>query len=219
MISHPLGRAINFFWLRIMLLLSEKRIVEGFELYAFSDASDFFEITPRALSFLKETDPRRYKRTRQYLSRIAYLRLGTDYFYPALSAFIVDSFPKDNPQFFAAQIVHETTHAYLESKGLRYTPKTRERHEMICLNQQKYFIKRAVLRNESLSEEERKEVLAQWDQWFQEELNSHWWEPHKMRLRQMDRLRDQLSQFKKLFRKGAISKDEMIPGSQGTGNK
>ena len=104
----------------------------------------------------------------------------------------MDVFPKNEPAFFASEIVHEATHGYLKSKGFRYTKKTRERHEKLCLKEQQRFIKKAIYSQEQYTEDEKKKILKEWNEWFVEALNTRWWEPHKVLRGQFDRLTELL---------------------------
>lgn len=185
-------QAINYIWLRMMLFLSEKRNSEGIELYAFGDAPKFFDVAKEALSFLKAVDQRRFMKVKRYLHKIAYLKLGIDYFEASLSAFIVDDYSQNDTCFFASKIVHEMTHAFLHYKRLSYTDEMRPRHEKLCLTEQYRFIRKAIGRTDWWSDEMKAKATEEWTRWFEDALKSEWWEPHQIRAKRFIRLRQWL---------------------------
>lgn len=144
--------------LRILSLLEDliisfspfHEIYSGIKIVHFdSEKSTFATTIKRSLDFLKNSDPRRFKRvtssitvitsgaclgtlaefvktTRNRICRIDYTRL------PATC-----DCPPDNPYcgyslLYAALIVHEATHSFLEKHGILRTTENRERIESLC---------------------------------------------------------------------------------------
>ncbi|OGX04194.1 MAG: hypothetical protein A3G87_01375 [Omnitrophica bacterium RIFCSPLOWO2_12_FULL_50_11] len=192
---YPLGCIANYAWLRFTLLLCEKRSFQTFALYAFCDperADVFFKAAEDALSVLEIVDPLKFKRVQKYLPRIVYLRSGINHYDASLSAFLVDAFPENDAVFFATQIVHEATHGYLRSKGFPYTRETRERHENICLKEERRFIRKAIHQHEKWTDEEKKQVMERWNEWFDDALKTRWWEPRNVWVNRLKRLKELL---------------------------
>jgi len=175
-----------------MLSLSAKKNSEGIELYAFSEAPKFFAAASEALSFLKNVDPMRFSRVKKFLPKMAYLKIGIDYFEASLSAFIVDDYSQSDACFFASKIVHEMTHARLHQKGLSYTDKMRARHEKLCLTEQYRFIRKAIAHTDWWTAEMKAKAIEEWTRWFENTLKSEWWEPHQIRVKRFSRLRQWL---------------------------
>lgn len=176
----------------LMLAVSEKRKYESFTLHSFDyeRAPLFFTEVIKALSLLANYAPQRYQRVRKYLKKIAFLKLGIGYYDPSFSAYIVDSFPDNDPLYLASAILHEATHAYLKAKGFSYSPITAERHERLCVKEQIRLIKRVVDRQRGWSEEEKKRYLSEWTKSFDEAINLRPWESHKILANQFKRLQE-----------------------------
>lgn len=189
-VTYPIFGPLYYLVRCLMLFVSAQETYNSFRLYSFyhEKAESFFETTKSALSLLATYDPLRYKRAEKYLLRIAYFKEGVDYYDRSLSAFVVDEFTEDDPAYFASSIVHEATHAHLLSLGFKYSRKTRERHEWICVKEQKRFIRKVVYHQPGWTQEHKENIMTRWDKWFSDALQSHWWTPEKLVRNRMSRL-------------------------------
>ena len=165
---------------RALFAIAKRQTFDTFTLYSVDDDSKFFDQAIAALQLLKAVDPRRYRRAQRYMPIIAHVRQGANFYKHAARAFYVNAC-SDDPAYFASEIVHEATHAYLAHKGLRYTKANRERHERLCTTEQLAFITRAIQAQPHVPTLQQQELITQWRRWFEEHLASKWWEGHHTR--------------------------------------
>jgi hypothetical protein len=133
---------------RVALRLSTARQVDGLWVgiaFAGKTAEPVFRRVEEALSLIKENDRLRYSRLIRDLERV-WVRdtpgaLGT--FNQVLRACSLDRefvlAETTRPELIAATIVHEATHARLESCGISYQEKLRPRIEAVCFRRERAF--------------------------------------------------------------------------------
>ena len=128
--------------------------------------------TRAALELIADHDPRQFARLNQLAAGIFIFEkpgtLGTWLHGPKL-ILLSEEFigtPENTDAAVACVIVHETTHAWLEARGIRYRPERRRRIEAICYRAEAAFARRlfdgAALQEHY--EERAKDVLAQGDE-------------------------------------------------------
>ncbi len=164
----------------ILFGISSRRTCNGFTLYSIENNQIFFANAIAALNKLKEIDLRKYERARYLVPIIAHVRQGGNFYKQSAKAFYVDEVP-DDILYFASEIVHEATHAYLLRKGFRYYKEVRERHERICVKEQLSFIIKSIKAQSNVTELQKQIYMQQWKEWFQEHLTSEWWHNKNIR--------------------------------------
>lgn len=106
---------------------------------------DFQTTVLASLELLRNTDPRRFSRVRRNLDWIVNTRLsmpGAEYWHWARACVInfEESWPGRDAEFsigfHASLLIHEATHACLESRGIRYDKLQRARIEELCVKEQ-----------------------------------------------------------------------------------
>jgi hypothetical protein len=122
----------------------------------------FLGRTTDALQLLQRADPRRFRRVREHLKYIVHRELPFGYgqYEPGLAACYVDftrlDFTKSYNMMlwtYAAILVHEATHAALQSRGIPYSSNTRERVERLCNTESARFLRRHTRRAGDLWEQ------------------------------------------------------------------
>lgn len=132
-------------WLitRILILLSPKGAVAGFEIAALND-----ELTPQilqqldqALKLIAHANDRSFRRISRDVRRILIVRAGGPEYWPLADGFLLNSsmVQQAAPSVIALTIVHEATHARLWRAGFRYHLENRHRIERICLRAEANF--------------------------------------------------------------------------------
>ena len=82
-----------------------------------------------------------------------------------------------NTIYFATVLVHEATHAVLESRSIKYTPEFRSRIEKLCVTEENRFLKRLALTCPDLVEKfgQRKYDESEWkDAWNRTHTSKLW---------------------------------------------
>ena len=182
---------------RLLFAISDHRTFDRFTLYSIENDQVFFAKAIEALELLKKVDSRRYQRAQRYLPILAHVRQGGNFYKHSAKAFYVHK-PPDDAAFFASEIVHETTHAYLIDRGFRYNKNARERHERLCTKEQLNFIIKTINSQEHMPHSQKDELIRQWRTWFEERLASGWWHDKNVRKDRIVALREML---RELFRK------------------
>jgi hypothetical protein len=117
---------------------------------------DFVRITCEALQLIQDYSPRHFQRLQRHVRFISYERLisggqwntGTatckiDFskLYPAFTPeHLTEEFAYEwHLTYYAGVLIHEATHAHLESLGFPYTQKTYQRIEQICETEERRF--------------------------------------------------------------------------------
>lgn len=176
---------------RLLFRYSNKREHRSWKLYCFDDetAPYFFGACEEALCLLGQHDSRRYQRVLQFVRNIAVLPVPETFFQPdTLSCIMADSEPTTRDAVLGA-LVHEATHGYLTSKGLKYHCDP-IRHERLCLTEEYRSAKRLfVALNRDVTYGQADEWQRGWREYIEHALKSRWWE-HNTRNR---RWRDHLS--------------------------
>jgi len=156
---------------RILLALSPKEVVAGFEVSALNST-----LTPPLVSQLRSAielignlEPRVLRRIHQDVSRIMFVEAGGPEYWPFADGFILNTnFAKESDvEFIALTIIHEATHARLWKRGIRYRNDARERIERICVGAELAFAARL---NDSayFSEHVTRKLAAPW--WTADEI-------------------------------------------------
>jgi hypothetical protein len=140
----------------------------------------FYSACEGALTLLHQHDSRRYKRLESVIKNIVLSSVTSENFFePATLSCVIKSYSPDRTDSLALAFVHESTHAYLFSRGLRYSNDPR-RHEALCVKEEFRSIKRmSMTRWPGLSNENREKWLKQWADYFEAEMKSEWWELHQ----------------------------------------
>ena len=112
----------------------------------------FVQRTTEALGIIREHDARRFRRIKETLRFIIEMRdfMMSGSYEHRLRACHVDmarlnfaDYPAWSMRFYCCLIVHETTHGYLENRGIKYEGDQRERIERICHREEERFARRA----------------------------------------------------------------------------
>jgi len=170
-------------------------MIDGIQLLSLRNNTVFFSHTEEALSLIEEFDARRYSRIKRHLPIIAHVEQGYNYYNAKAKAFYVEDFFPSDVGFYAASIIHEATHAYLDSRKIPYTKEARQRHEILCTKEQYRFICNLIKINEDLSSEEKQNYINRYTRWFDEQIESKWWESNEREMRsiQLKKIKDLLS--------------------------
>lgn len=115
-----------------------------------SDDVKFIKRTKEALDLIAKVDPLRFSRVKKELRYIVNQELISGGTYRrGLRACIIDfgryKFDENHEWYlycYAGTIVHETTHAYIYSRNIRYLPQNRVRIEKICHSEKNRFLKK-----------------------------------------------------------------------------
>ncbi|WP_375312772.1 hypothetical protein WHZ77_05670 [Bradyrhizobium sp. A5] len=135
---------------RIELWLSKSRVVDGLWIGCFlsDDPERALERVEAALRLIERFAPIHYQRVKNSLSRI-WVQLvphGAGCYEHSLNACLLDVRVVDSEtttvEWIASAIVHEATHARLESRGIRYYESVRPRIERICARREFDFAQR-----------------------------------------------------------------------------
>jgi len=176
---------------KLMLWICTKKRYGVWVLYCFDETQDeqFFSMCESALSLLFQSDPKRYQRIRSFVQNIVLTPLGTDCFDRNTRSILINDYDRNRRDLLAMSFVHESTHAYLHSKGLRYEDNPR-RHEEICLKEEYRSITRIVSASPAFTDEQRVETLVQWRDYFTNCMKSEWWMADKQDLVRVEALRN-----------------------------
>jgi hypothetical protein len=127
---------------------------DGIALVDWAETPHFTRIITAARKLIKETDPRRFRRVQRQIRFIVSCTRpfgGGAYFSDTKSCdfdFVVirsDGDVEFYTPWYACALVHESTHGYLQSRGIPYTPENRTRIEKLCVAEEQRFAKRLVL--------------------------------------------------------------------------
>lgn len=187
-------KLLDYAYQRLLLSISQRRELDGLTAYSVDGNQRFFNIASEAISLLRSKDPVRYRRARRYMPVIAHVRQGFNFYKHAVRAFYVHEFPED-ASYFASEIVHEATHAYLLSRGYRYSGRWRKRHEQICVRQQLAFITRVIRAQDHIPPAQQEDLLRQWQEWFQQQLASEWWHGRMVRRQRLKAIKELLQEL------------------------
>lgn len=136
-------RVIRVAFERAALLVADRRLVYGIPV-AFSltgkvdDSDDLAGRVQSALHVISTVQPRRLQQARRYLKLIwvrRYPRFRAAYSHPLGACILDTSFLRDRTfliEQIAASIIHETTHARVERRGISYDWVTKARVERLC---------------------------------------------------------------------------------------
>jgi len=167
---------------KVIFKVSAREEYKGFVLYSLKNDELFFSHTKKSLDLIERYDSRRFSETRLHLPVIAHVEEGFNYFNRNANAFYVENYFPQDIGFYASAIVHEATHAYLFHKGLDYDS-DRERHEIICTNEQNRFLRNLIKANAELSADQKREWIAKNDAMFKGKIKSRWWERDRKKIR------------------------------------
>jgi len=181
---------------RLLLGISQRREIDSFSVYSVDGTQQFFKTATEAIALLRSKDPVRYERARRYMPVIAHVRQGFNFYKHAVRAFYVHE-PSEDVPYFASEIVHEATHAYLQSRGYRYDHRSRKHHEQICTRQQLAFIMRVIQSQDHISPAQQEDLIRQWKEWFQQQLASEWWHERVTRQKQLGAIKELLLELRK----------------------
>lgn len=112
------------------------------------DASRLLGCTTKALNLIEESDPIRWSRlsTSVHVVALASQRTLATYFLPlrisVIDPKIIDMQSDDGVEWLATVLIHESTHAYLRTKGIPWNNEYRKRIESICVKECICFRKR-----------------------------------------------------------------------------
>lgn len=96
------------------------------------------------LEVLKSHDHRRYSRLARVMPEIVLMPIsGAEYHSRLRSCYLGRDLVTKDPVWVASLLVHESTHAYLRSRGCSWTPARYQRIEEICIREQIRFARRA----------------------------------------------------------------------------
>jgi hypothetical protein len=128
---------------RLLVSISHNEVIDGLWVGSVEGEPALLRKVSDALELIKTFDRRRYARIRSDLRRVWVRLLPGDVaqFESSLQACVLDTrFVRDHsPEFIAAAIVHEATHARLYRCGFSYEPILRDRLERICINEELAF--------------------------------------------------------------------------------
>jgi hypothetical protein len=143
-----------------------------------AEAEHFFLKVEQALDIIRVADPRRWGRILKQLRRIVLVEAGGELYQSDLKAYLVDlpTLRHRSRLQVASAIVHEATHARLDSYGVSYSSPRRARIEAICVAEQIAFLER-IPDTQRLVEQTRAA------------LNTAWWSDEAMHQRRLRQLR------------------------------
>src|SRR5262245_27132027 len=142
------GRGIRAIGIRFAYTLSARNRVDGVWVGACSGRFDQRALLARAtdaLRLIANVDPRQYAKIQRHLKRILVMPLPgrlAQYVHTWRQCQVDDSFvmnPETTTEEIASTIVHEATHARIAQCGIDYRLQ-KQRHEHICLEQERGFI-------------------------------------------------------------------------------
>jgi hypothetical protein len=164
---------------RVLIRGAPRRTVFGVELVDLSgegESSIFFERVTQALELIRTQDPRRFRNVQRFLRRIVLVRGGGAAYHPGMSAYMLDwEWLHISAPYIALQIVHESVHARLMKRGIRYREGDRRRIEELCVGEEIGFARRLP----------DSEPLVRY---VTDGLSSPWWSDrqlHERRIRQL----------------------------------
>lgn len=113
---------------------------------------EFIEKSREALDLIEQVDFKRFKRVQKYIIYIKpAIARGTASHLPLSKGCLVDwrkldfkRYPRASLVLYSAVLIHEATHGYIQSKGIRYRGKIRLRIEKLCHLEEARFVKQAV---------------------------------------------------------------------------
>lgn len=164
--------------LRWLSSASPKRQIQGIltiDLISEGDTEVRFARLADALKLIGSVDPHRLETIRNELSRIVLYESGPEY-WPGSRACVLHDISSLTPIDVALHIVHETAHARLWRKGVRYAPDQRARVERACVASEIRFLNR-LPNSDSLKYETQKK------------LENEWWTASHMRSRHISLLK------------------------------
>lgn len=108
-----------------------------------TDCGLFFQRCVAALDLLRAFDRRRFERLRRDVRGIALTTRGGSYYDHSLRHIFLDvDLIHNSPEYIAATLVHEATHARIYHAGVRNYSAQRDRHERLCISQEIAFASR-----------------------------------------------------------------------------
>jgi len=127
-----------------------------------------------ALQVLASVDPRRYKRSQIHATTIVAAERGGSSYRRWVPAITIRTGECEAWQI-AKFIVHETTHALLDSKGIRYRRSVRHRIERICEAESARFAARYFSMHMAENDEDRQRLTDHLVKTSTEGLEEQWW--------------------------------------------
>jgi hypothetical protein len=140
------AKAIRSVSFQLLRMFSPRTELEGIQVVSLLEGeapSGAFAPVGRALTAIRESDPRRFDRVRRYVGRIIVVDVGGASYLPEIRGCFLDAgILARDPLRVAAEIIHESTHGYLFARGFRYTEATRRREELLCVAETLRFLRR-----------------------------------------------------------------------------
>jgi len=133
---------------KLLLSLSDRQLIEGFEVYVLpmgESSEDIFRKMRDGLALLRQRDARRFVRAQQDLARIIVQPWRSSYYMTrsnscALDVVLVLRRP---PEEIAKTVVHEAMHARIQCAGIPYVgDKLQNRIERVCTKAELDFLYR-----------------------------------------------------------------------------
>lgn len=141
-ISRAIRRA-SFGLLRHLSPRAEYAGIQLISLVETADADWIFARIRDALRLVQDVDARRFMRVQRHVSTIVIVETGGASYLPEIrGCFLETAMLYRDPLSLAAELVHESTHGHLYTKGFRYTERTRSREELICVDETVRFLSR-----------------------------------------------------------------------------
>ncbi|WP_309706702.1 hypothetical protein [Armatimonas sp.] len=153
-------------------------------------------ITHEALQLIQDYSPRHFQRLQRHVRFISYQRNFSGGQWDSKTSTCIIDFSRYAPEFTSAQVsgdsyynsylmyyagvlIHEATHAYLESLGFPYTKKTYQRIEQLCnIEERRFWWAVYEFTDEQKQESLQRINLTSYDQFFHLSL---WERIQKMR--------------------------------------
>jgi hypothetical protein len=161
--------------LRVLFSMSPRTWVDGIEVIDVAEehSRETLEALLQVFDILARADPRRYKRLKLDMSRVALMKAGHPEFASEVGACLIRSryVREGDPRRVATTLVHEATHARLHRLGISYGRGSRGRVEELCVKQEVLFAERL----------EDPQIVAQ----LREELRRPWWTPVELHRRRI----------------------------------
>ena len=161
---------------RLLLALYRRNEVARFEGIILADLGKslhFQNTLLEALQLLKSSDSRRFRRVQRYLIRVVNWHLdrgGADYEHSTRSCRINfnDARALADRSYYvgwcACALIHEATHALLESRAIAYLPASRFRIERLCVTEEHRFLLKLTFSQPSLADRLYEEFdFARWE--------------------------------------------------------
>ena len=130
---------------------SEVAVIEGIRLADGEASPHFGAAVPAAIRLIKDLDRRRFRRLQRHITWIVNSPLprgGGAYHHPTQTCRLdfTTTAPSSDTDYLAAAVattlIHEATHALIESRGIRYIGDIRGRIERCCVREQNRFLRR-----------------------------------------------------------------------------